>query len=217
MQKVITKLVHINQYGFIKERTIQDCLAWSFEYLFLCKQTKKELVILKLDFEKAFDKPEHKVIIDILKHKGFRPKWITWIKMIMDSSTLEILLNGDPGKQFHCKRGVRQGDPLSPHLFVLAANLLQTIMNKAKDLGLIRLPLQQRCGQDFPIIQYADDMIMIMIMEACPQTIIFPESNGNIICRIYRAQGQLPEIKYISYKCSRTMNESVGEYFSMPD
>lgn len=114
MQKVITKLVHINQYGFIKERTIQDCLAWSFEYLFLCKQTKKELVILKLDFEKAFDKLEHKVIIDILKHKGFRPKWITWIKMIMDSSTLEILLNGDPGKQFHCKRGVRQGDPLSP-------------------------------------------------------------------------------------------------------
>jgi hypothetical protein len=91
--------------------------------------------------------------------------------MILGSGTSEILLNGVPGKRFHCKCGVRQGDPLSPLLFVLAADLLQSIVNKACDCGILRLPLPSTCGPDFPIIQYADDTILIM--EACPRQLFF--------------------------------------------
>jgi hypothetical protein len=62
------------------------------------------MVILKLDFEKAFDKIEDQVILQILRHKGFPDKWTNWIKEILATTTSDVLLNGVPGKVFHCKR-----------------------------------------------------------------------------------------------------------------
>jgi hypothetical protein len=115
--KVITKIladIHPNQYGFIRTRMIQDCLAWSYEYIYQCHRFKREIIILKLDFEKAFDTVEHSTIIQVMRHLGFPEKCLDWVNAVLSSGSSAVLLNGVPGKFFRCKRGVRQGDPTVP-------------------------------------------------------------------------------------------------------
>jgi retron-type reverse transcriptase len=141
--------------------TIQDCLAWSFEYIHQCHYSRRKAIILKLDFEKAFDTIEHTTILKTLQQFGFPEKWVAWISSILSSGLSVVLLNGVPGKIFKCKRGVRQGDPLSPLLFVIAAELLQVLINKAASQGLLKAHIPHD-DDEFPIIQYADDTLLIL-------------------------------------------------------
>jgi hypothetical protein len=119
-------------------------------------------VALKLDFEKAFDKVDHSFILAVLQEKGFGPLWCKWIKQLLKSATSSVLLNGIPGSPFHCKGGVRQGDPLSPLLFVLAANVFQSLVNDAMNHGLLRRPIPLQSSPWLPILQYADDTLIIL-------------------------------------------------------
>lgn len=105
---------------------------------------------------------EHTAILQNLQAKGFPDKWCVWIQDILSTGTSSILLNGIPSNDFQCKRGVRQVDPLSPLLFVLATDLLQSIINKAYRQNLLGLPLPNREVAHFPIVHYADDTILFL-------------------------------------------------------
>jgi hypothetical protein len=77
----------------------------------MCHYSRKEIIILKLDFEKEFDKVEHDFMLQIMDQKRLPPRWLQWMKALFKSGTSTVLLNGIPRKVFHCRRGVRQGDP----------------------------------------------------------------------------------------------------------
>jgi hypothetical protein len=161
LQSKILDCIHKNQYGFLHNRSIQDCLAWSFEYLYLCHASKKPIIILKLDFAKAFNTIEHEAILQIMRHKGFNEKWLQWTSSVLSTGTSSILLNGIPGKQFVCKCGVRQGDPLSPLLYIFGSDLLQSAVNDMVRVGSLSRPIETN-DLDFPIVQYADDTLLIV-------------------------------------------------------
>ena len=109
LQKHIVSLIHRNQYGFIKSRTIQDCLAWAYEYIHIYQKSRKEIIVLKLDFEKAFDKIEHDAMLRIMHQKGFPQTWISWIKDIFSTGTSAVLLMESLEKHFIVEGGLGRG------------------------------------------------------------------------------------------------------------
>jgi hypothetical protein len=86
--------------------------------------------------------------------------------MILSTRTSAVILNGVPRKNFYCKRGVRQGDPLSPLIFVLAAGFLQFVLNKAMGQNFLSKPIPCPPCPDFPMIKYADDTLLVMKVDA---------------------------------------------------
>jgi hypothetical protein len=132
-----------------------------------------ETLILKLDFAKAFDTVEHKAIMKVFECLGFDPRWLMWIKMINSAGTSSVLLNDVPGKNFFHKLGIHQGDPLSPLLFVGVSELLQAMVNYLFQTGILHAPLNIP-NTDFPIVQYADDTLLIM--HACPLQLFCSET-----------------------------------------
>jgi hypothetical protein len=115
-----------------------------------------------LYFEKAFNTIEHLANLKILRCKGFSEVFIEWVQHILFSRSSAVLLNGVLGRHFACKRGVRQGDPLSPLLYVFGGDLLQSHINHSFIEDMLRTPILNRETTDFPIIQYAYDTIIVM-------------------------------------------------------
>jgi len=109
------------------------------------------------------------------------------MQLIFNSRTSAILLKAIPGKTFHCKRRVRQGDPLSPLLFILAADFLQTLLNSAKVRGLLTLPVPTFNHNDFPILRYADDTLIFLEGDARQLLEILAQ----FFCRFNWAKSQL--------------------------
>jgi hypothetical protein len=116
--------------------------------------------VLKLDFQKAFDSVHWEAILATLTARGFPQRWIWWVKHLLETSMAQILLNGQIGKKFKIEKGVRQGDPLSPYLYIIVADVLQQMIRKAYSEGILLHPIEN--GAPLPVLQYADDTMLIL-------------------------------------------------------
>jgi len=89
--------------------------------------------LLKIDIAKAFDSVSWTYLLDVLTHMGFGLRWRNWVSAILATSSTKILLNGRPGRRICHARELRQGDPLSPMLFVLVMEVLNHMLQWAEE------------------------------------------------------------------------------------
>jgi hypothetical protein len=121
---------------------------------------KKDGLILKLDFEKAYDKLNWDFLFDCLEQRGFCKKWYHWIKLVMSSGTVSAKVNNINGIYFKSGRGVRQGGPLSPFLFNIAADTLAKMISLAQKNNLVKGLVPEYFENGVAVLQYADDIIL---------------------------------------------------------
>jgi hypothetical protein len=102
------------------------------EILHETKQRKKTRVVFKIDFEKAYNKVHWDFLIQSMEKAGFNEIWCSWIRRVMEMETVAVKLNNTVGNYFLSYKGVRQGDPLSPLLLNLAADVLTRMVASAQ-------------------------------------------------------------------------------------
>ena len=160
LEGCLSKIINIAQNAFIKGRNIMEGVMCLHEILHDTRCKKKEGLILKLDFEKAYDKISWTFLMDCLRQRGFDEKWCMWIWDVMTSGTLSVKVNDSIGSYFKCGKGVRQGDPLSPLLFNIAADTLSKMISLAQSNKIITRLIPEYIDNGVVILQYADDTIL---------------------------------------------------------
>ncbi|GJZ27081.1 RNA-directed DNA polymerase, eukaryota, reverse transcriptase zinc-binding domain protein [Tanacetum coccineum] len=125
------------------------------------KQRNKKMMIFKVEFEKAFDSVNWKYLDYVLGQFGFGEKWRNWIQECLRSARTSILVNGSPTSEFSIKRGLRQGDPMSPFLFILIMEGLHIAIEDATQSNLIKGVSFGNPGMRLSHFFYADDVILV--------------------------------------------------------
>jgi hypothetical protein len=146
----------------VTKRNIQDnnILAHELLHSFKSKRGKCGFMFLKMDMEKAFDRMEWNFLLAILEILGFSSTWISWIKIYISTPSFSILLNDSPSGYFSPSKGLRQGDPLSPFLFILGSEVFSRLMFKEESLGSLQgLQIARNCPTIHHLL-FADDLLI---------------------------------------------------------
>ncbi|KAL6537873.1 hypothetical protein OROHE_012160 [Orobanche hederae] len=161
MRRVMKNIIGESQSAFVKGRNIMDGIVILNEIIEEAKQRKKRL-FFKVDFAKAYDSVEWDFLLEMLVSMNFPVKWVGWIRECLSSASANVLVNGSPSGEFQLKKGLRQGDPLSPFLFLVVAEGLNLLIGRAVERGILAPVLVGRSQTPTSHLQYADDTILLV-------------------------------------------------------
>ncbi|MFS7930782.1 putative RNA-directed DNA polymerase [Helianthus anomalus] len=161
LKSVMGKLISEQQSAFLAGRNIMDGPLILNEVFGWLKKLKRCGMFFKVDINKAYDSVNWSFLNSIMAQMNFPSRWRSWVMATLYSARASVLVNGSPTREFDCSRGLRQGDPLSPFLFVIVMEALTCVMNKATSIGLFNGIKVAADGPLLSHLSYADDVMFI--------------------------------------------------------
>ncbi|GAU14347.1 hypothetical protein TSUD_309070 [Trifolium subterraneum] len=162
LRTVIGSVISETQTAFVKERQILDGILIANEVVDEARKSQKELLLFKVDFEKAYDSVDWGYLDMVMRKMSFPRLWRKWMSECVCTATASVLVNGSPTDEFPLERGLREGDPLSPFLFLLAAEGLNVMMSALVQSNLFQgysIGAENRTVVSH--LQFADDTLLL--------------------------------------------------------
>ena len=165
LQPHMDRLISENQSAFVPGRAIGDNILITHEVLHFLKTSKAEQICamaVKTDMSKAYDRLEWDFVALVPSRLGFHRDWIRAIMQCISTVTYSFLINGLPRGKVVPSRGIRQGDPLSPYIFIMCSEVLSGLCNKAQEEGDFNgLQVARGCPRIFHLL-FADDTMFFL-------------------------------------------------------
>ncbi|RVX11275.1 LINE-1 retrotransposable element ORF2 protein [Vitis vinifera] len=159
LRGVLHETIHSTQGAFVQGRQILDAVLIANEIVDEKRRTGEEGVVFKIDFEKAYDHVSWDFLDHVLEMKGFSLRWRKWMRGCLSSVSYAVLVNGNAKGWVKASRGLRQGDPLSPFLFTIVADVLSRMLLKAEERNVLEGFRVGRNRTRVSHLQFADDTI----------------------------------------------------------
>ena len=163
LKKVLGNVVYVDQNDFVRGRRILDASLIANEVINSWQKRREKGLICKLDIEKAYDSINWNFLMKVLVKMGFGLRWMEWIWWCISTAKFSVMINGVPAGFFSNSKGLRQGDPLSPYLFVLGIEVLSNLIRRAVDGGFLSGCRIRGRGEEEMIVShllFADDTII---------------------------------------------------------
>ena len=159
LSKVLHKIIHPDQTSSIPGRSIIDNCHLFRNIMHYIRQKPSNLALISLDQEKAFDHINHSYMFKVLKHFGFSNTFIDWIKLLYTNIHSKLIINQHISTHFPIQKGVRQGCPLSPLLYVI---VFETLLTKIRTSPYINGLQLIGTNKDTKISAFADDATLFL-------------------------------------------------------
>lgn len=184
LKLLLPLLISLEQTGFVEGRQILDDIILAHEMIHSLKQTTIPGMLLKVDLAKAYDKVDWDYLKEVLSAYDFSHDWVKWIGNLTSSAFFSILVNGSPSDTFNPSRGLRQGDPLSPFLFILLAEGLGRTLKDKRRTGELKGIDLHNSQTSHTHQQFVDDTMLMGIASVKEARVIkkmledFNKANG---------------------------------------